>query len=131
VLSTSKDAQRAAAVWESFNSKLGVAGWKGPLFPVGQIGCEMDASGVSPAYMAPSTLLSVAGFWFVQLFDTVFSTSSTTATAHACAAMNFSVVHGEKKFLSGVFSIVPLTFFVREPSSLVTFGVCSVQRLSK
>ena len=109
VLSTSKDAGKAAAAWKLFNSALGAAAWRSSLHSVGHTGCETDALGVSPAYIVPAALDSITGFWFSQLLDTVFSTTSAAAATLACVAMNFSVVSGTQKYLSGASRLAPRT----------------------
>jgi hypothetical protein len=47
-------------------------------------------------------LAALAGFWFVQLVDSVFSVSPSLAAAYECSALNFSLVDGHQKFLSGL-----------------------------
>ncbi len=129
VLSTSKDAGKAAATWKLFNSALGAAAWKSSLHSVEHTGCETDALGVSPAYIVPAALDSVTGFWFAQLLDTVFSTTSAAAATLACVAMNFSVVSGTRKYLSGESRLAPRACSGHLCS--LTCFVCSVQGLPK
>jgi hypothetical protein len=103
VLSSSQDAQKAFSVWKSFNGKLGDEAWKhAALVSVGQAGCDTLVTGVSPAYVAPQSLDALAGFWFVQLWDSVFSVSPSLAAAYQCFAFNFSLVDGHQKFMSGL-----------------------------
>ncbi len=101
VLSSSEDAQRASSVWKNFSATLGERTWNDPLFSVGQVDCKAHASGASPAYIAPPALAALAGFWFVQLLDSVFSVTSSIPATYECSAMNFSLVGDHQKFLSG------------------------------
>jgi hypothetical protein len=103
VLSSSQDAHKASSVWEMFNAKLGDKAWRhAALISVGQTGCDTIASGASPAYVAPQSLAALAGFWFIQMLDSVFSVPPSLAAAYECSALNFSLVDGHQKFLSGL-----------------------------
>jgi len=126
VLSTNKDAQKAAYVWNVFNSELGDRAWTGAVYFVGQTGCELDALGVSPAYITPPTLADVAGFWFVQLVDSVFSMTPPAAAAYSCAAMNFTVVSGHTHYLSGR---CPSNACTRIASSYFSPAFCAVYQV--